>query len=99
MALMVNILVSLCVNDIIFINPCRLLMAAGAEKDWPKGRGIFLNHDKTFLTWINEEDHIRIISMQNGGNLAQVYQRLAKVSNHSASCDRTIMDFGELMAK
>ena len=54
-------------------------MAAGAEKDWPKGRGIFLNHDKTFLTWINEEDHIRIISMQKGGNLAAVYQRLVKV--------------------
>ena len=27
-------------------------------------RGIFHNKDKTFLTWVNEEDQLRIISMQ-----------------------------------
>lgn len=32
--------------------------------DWPDGRGIFHNKEKTFLVWVNEEDHMRCISMQ-----------------------------------
>ncbi|KAI6209641.1 Arginine kinase [Aphelenchoides besseyi] len=43
-----------------------------------KGRGIYHNNDKTFLVWVNEEDHLRIISMQNGGNVGQVLGRLIK---------------------
>ena len=27
------------------------------------------NNEKTFLIWINEEDHTRIISMEKGGNM------------------------------
>ena len=49
---------------------------AGMERDWPEGRGIFHNKDKTFLTWVNEEDQLRIISMQSGGkNWALVHER------------------------
>jgi len=54
----------------------RFLQAANACRYWPKGRGIFHNKDKTFLVWVNEEDHLRIISMQNGGNVGQVLDRL-----------------------
>lgn len=54
----------------------RFLQAANACRFWPTGRGIFHNDNKTFLVWINEEDHIRIISMQNGGNVGEVYRRL-----------------------
>ena len=45
------------------------LKVAGMERDWPEGRGIFHNKDKTFLTWVNEEDQLRIISMQKGGDV------------------------------
>merc|ERR1712062_277457 len=38
------------------------LKVAGMERDWPEGRGIFHNKDKTFLVWVNEEDQLRIIS-------------------------------------
>ena len=34
----------------------RFLDAAGVNRDWPEGRGIFHNYSKTFLIWINEED-------------------------------------------
>ena len=34
----------------------RYLEAAGLNNEWPEGRGIFHNNDKTFLVWINEED-------------------------------------------
>merc|ERR1712018_523365 len=37
------------------------LKVAGMERDWPEGRGIFHNKDKTFLVWVNEEDQLRII--------------------------------------
>jgi creatine kinase len=54
----------------------RFLQAANACRYWPVGRGIYHNDNKTFLVWINEEDHLRIISMQMGGDLGQVYKRL-----------------------
>lgn len=54
----------------------RFLQTANACRFWPTGRGIFHNDNKTFLVWINEEDHIRIISMQPGGNLGEIYRRL-----------------------
>ena len=64
------------------------------ERDWPEGRGIFHNKDKTFLTWVscklevlnnltfapkvNEEDQLRIISMEMGGDVKGVFSRLAR---------------------
>ncbi|WP_348245248.1 hypothetical protein, partial [Salmonella enterica] len=30
---------------------------AGMARDGPDARGIWHNYDKTFLIWINEEDH------------------------------------------
>jgi len=54
------------------------LKVAGMERDWPEGRGIFHNKDKTFLTWVNEEDQLRIISMQKGGDVRAVFDRLAR---------------------
>lgn len=56
----------------------RFLEAAGLNRDWPEARGIFHNHDKTFLTWVNEEDQLRIIAMQPGFDLYQVFDRLAR---------------------
>ena len=43
-----------------------------------QGRGIFHNKEKSFLTWVNEEDQLRIISMQKGGDVKQVFDRLAR---------------------
>merc|ERR1711962_1507786 len=54
------------------------LKVAGMERDWPEGRGIFHNKDETFLVWVNEEDQLRIISMQKGGDVKGVFERLAR---------------------
>ncbi len=54
----------------------RFLESAGLNRDWPEGRGIYHNNDKTFLVWINEEDQLRIISMQQGGDILEVFTRL-----------------------
>merc|ERR1711992_386378 len=65
-------------DHFLFVSGDRNLIAAGMERDWPEGRGIFHNTDKTFLTWVNEEDQLRIISMQSGGDVRAVFDRLAR---------------------
>jgi len=65
-------------DHFLFISGDKNLIAAGMERDWPEGRGIFHNKDKTFLTWVNEEDQLRIISMQKGGDVKGVFERLAR---------------------
>ncbi|ELT95089.1 hypothetical protein CAPTEDRAFT_176134 [Capitella teleta] len=52
-----------------------LLLASGMARDWPDGRGIWHNNQKSFLVWINEEDHVRVISMQKNGDLRQVFTK------------------------
>ena len=56
----------------------RFLDACGLNRDWPSGRGIYHNKDKTFLVWINEEDQLRIISMEKGADIGKVFTRLAQ---------------------
>ncbi len=55
----------------------RFLESAGLNRDWPEGRGIYHNDEKSFLVWVNEEDQLRIISMQMGGDIKAVFTRLA----------------------
>lgn len=60
----------------------RFLESAGVNRDWPNNRGIFFSNDKKFLVWISEEDSMRIISMQQGADIAEVFTRLATALNH-----------------
>merc|ERR1711998_220657 len=58
----------------------KYLQSAGLERDWPEARGIFHNDAKTFLVWVNEEDQLRIISMQQGSDIRQVFERLSRAA-------------------
>merc|ERR1711990_152716 len=60
----------------------RFLEACNLNRDWPSGRGIFHNDAKTFLVWVNEEDQLRIISMQPGAGIAEVFDRLCRAAAH-----------------
>ena len=53
-------------NKFLFSSGDPNLSIAGMERDWPEARGIFHNDAKTLLAWINEEDHLRIISLEAG---------------------------------
>merc|ERR1712228_654968 len=64
-------------DHFLFVSGDRNLQVAGMERDWPEGRGIFHNDKKTFLIWVNEEDQLRIISMEQGGDVKGVFERLA----------------------
>merc|ERR1711892_1038683 len=65
-------------DHFLFVSGDRNLTVAGMERDWPEGRCIFHNDAKTFLLWVNEEDQLRIISMQKGGDVKGVFERLAR---------------------
>jgi len=65
-------------DHFLFMSGDPTLIEAGMERDWPEGRGIFHNKDKTFLVWVNEEDQLRIISMQMGKDVKEVFDRLAR---------------------
>ena len=65
-------------DHFLFVSGDKNLIAAGMERDWPEGRGIFHNEKKTFLVWVNEEDQLRIISMEKGGDVKGVFERLAR---------------------
>lgn len=71
--------------------PNNVLANCGAGRDWPDARGIFHNKDKTFLVWVNEEDHMRCISMQDGGNVKEVFERWAAAIN---SVEKTLNKAG-----
>lgn len=64
-----------------------LLTCAGMARDWPDARGIWHNKNKNFLVWVNEEDHTRLISMQKGGNMRDVFERFCRGLNQVCSLD------------
>ena len=70
------------VNDhFLFKKGDRFLEAAGVNKEWPEGRGIFHNDSKTFLVWVNEEDQLRIICIEMGCDIKSVFNRLCEAVN------------------
>lgn len=75
-----------------------LLTGAGAARSWPNNRGIFHNDTQTALAWVNEEDHCRIISMEDGGNIPSVFARFCALSNairDSAEANQTTLMWNE----
>eukprot|EP01051_Picozoa_sp_SAG22_P013472 SAG22_NODE_1512_length_4256_cov_2.793120_3_plen_417_part_00 len=56
----------------------KMQAASGYHDFWPHGRGVFHNPEKTFVNWVNEGDHLRIISMQEGGDVKGVFARLSQ---------------------
>jgi protein-arginine kinase len=65
-------------DHFLFRGKDRMQAASGYHEHWPEGRGIFHNTAKTFVNWINEGDHLRIISMEQGGDVKGVFTRLSE---------------------
>lgn len=51
-------------DHFLFRGKDKMQAASGYHEHWPEGRGIFHSEKKEFLLWINEGDHLRIISME-----------------------------------
>jgi creatine kinase len=58
-------------QHILFHDPDEYNISANIGRDWPDARGIFVNNTEKpeLVIWVNKEDHFRIISMSNGGDL------------------------------
>jgi len=69
-------------DHILFKQGDRFLEACNLNRDWPSGRGIFHNNEKSFNVWVNEEDQLRIISMQKGADILAVFDRLCRACAH-----------------
>lgn len=68
------------VNEhVLFKKGDRFLESAGANRNWPDNRGIYYSSNKQFLVWVNEEDHLRIICMQKGSDIVDVFKNLSLV--------------------
>ena len=57
-----------------------LMLSSGCGRHWPDARGIFQSKDEHVYVWVNEEDHIRIISMEKGQNMQGVYTRFVELN-------------------
>ncbi|MFK5927831.1 MAG: phosphagen kinase, partial [Desulfuromusa sp.] len=64
-------------DHFLFRGKDRMQAASGYHEHWPYGRGVYLNKAKTFINWVNEGDHLRIISMEMGGDVKAVFERLS----------------------
>jgi len=64
-----------------FDNADHFLGSAGTYNDWPFGRGIYVSDDRKIVVWVNEEDHMRVQSFENGFALQAAFARLASVLN------------------
>ena len=56
------------------------------------GKSIFRNENRTLSIRVNEEDHIRIISLDEGCDFKKAYERICEVTNHIASDIRFASD-------
>jgi len=65
-------------DHFLFRGKDKMQASSGYHEHWPEGRGIFVRDDKKFLNWINEGDHIRIISMEMGSDVKAVFGRLGQ---------------------
>ncbi|MFH1154578.1 MAG: phosphagen kinase [Pseudomonadota bacterium] len=75
-------------EHLLFSKGDRFQEAAGINRDWPLARGIFVSRDLRFAVWINEEDHLRIISIDRNGEISRTADRLNRaLDSLSASLD------------
>lgn len=50
-------------NNYLFKNEDKFLDAGNFHYDWPSGRAVYVNYFKNLIIWVNELDHIKIISI------------------------------------
>jgi len=69
-------------RHILFDNPNEWTIASGLGRDWPDGRAVYANvrdlnsSTPDFMIWVNEEDHLRIMCLREGGDIQGVFTTL-----------------------
>jgi len=57
-----------------------LLLSSGCGRHWPDARGIYHNDAENFFVWVNEEDQMRIVSMEKGDDILAIFTRFANAT-------------------
>jgi creatine kinase len=55
-----------------------LRLCTGAGRHWPEGRGVFVNSSQSFAAWVNEQEHLRLVAMENGDQLLKAFKELLR---------------------
>jgi creatine kinase/arginine kinase len=63
---------------LVFEKGDRFQDAAGINSDFPEGRGVFYSSDRKLIVWVNEEDHLRIMSLEKTSDLSAAFHRLCR---------------------
>lgn len=58
-----------------------ILFNSGSGRDWPNARGVFYNKDHNISCWVNEEDHCRIIALEDGANVKDAFEKFATLAD------------------
>ena len=69
-----------------------LLLSGGMGRHWPDARGIFHNNDANMFVWVNEEDQMRIVSMEKGDDIKRIITRF---SNATAQIQKVLKENGK----
>lgn len=66
-------------DNLLFQEPdSKTVLATGSARNWPEARGVFSTHSGKFAAWINEEDHLKLILSEYGGNLKAAFERFCQ---------------------
>lgn len=59
----------------------------GVNEDWPNGRALYSNADKSLVIWINEEEHLKIIYNSAKGNYIEAMEQISIVHETISKSD------------
>ena len=66
-------------TGVLFSRPNPTMVSARIARDWPMNRGFFHNHEQNIYLWVNEEDHLRVISHEEGADLKAAFARYCRL--------------------
>eukprot|EP00746_Dinoflagellata_sp_MGD_P123419 gnl/MRDRNA2_/MRDRNA2_58067_c0_seq1.p1 gnl/MRDRNA2_/MRDRNA2_58067_c0~~gnl/MRDRNA2_/MRDRNA2_58067_c0_seq1.p1 ORF type:complete len:1099 (+),score=179.81 gnl/MRDRNA2_/MRDRNA2_58067_c0_seq1:138-3434(+) len=52
------------------------LLSSGMGRHWPDARGVFVDNHRSFIIWVNNEDHLTMKAFSEKGDIKGAFQRL-----------------------
>ena len=68
-------------GDLIFDINDEFAIECQLKKDWPSGRAVFFNEDKSFIIKVNREDHLEIQYLEKKKDIESFFEKLARISS------------------
>merc|ERR1712232_165939 len=54
------------------------VLSAGYGRQWPDARGVFLGKEQVFFAWVNNQDHLTLVSRSFDGDIGIAFDRLIR---------------------